>query len=94
MDKTSAATLEEVLRFCYTGTATLTAATVLHICTVADQFQIHALHQQCKQYIEVKRSFTALHTQSGGVSGACQDELRNTGAGTHPLRVLCGPWRL
>eukprot|EP00891_Asterochloris_glomerata_P006090 jgi/Astpho2/6090/Aster-04037 len=52
MDKTSAATLEEVLRFCYTGTATLTAGTVLHICTVADQFQIHALHQQCKQYIE------------------------------------------
>ena len=75
MDKTSAATLEEVLRFCYTGTATLTAATVLHICTVADQFQIHALHQQCKQYIEVGHCLTASLTQSGGVSGACQDEL-------------------
>lgn len=75
MDKTSAATLEEVLRFCYTGTATLTAGTVLHICTVADQFQIHALHQQCKQYIEVGHCFTAVHAQSGGVSGACQDAL-------------------
>lgn len=49
---TLSATLEAVLRFCYTAECHLTADNVLPICALAEHFEVKALHSACVQFIE------------------------------------------
>ncbi len=49
---TSSATLEAVLRFCYTAECHLTPDNVLPICALAEHFEVKALHSACVQFIE------------------------------------------
>lgn len=48
----SSATLEAVLRFCYTAECHLTPENVLPICALAEHFEVKALHAACVQFIE------------------------------------------
>lgn len=49
---TSSATLQAVLRFCYTAECHLTPDNVLPICALAEHFEVKALHSACVQFIE------------------------------------------
>ena len=48
----SSATLQAVLRFCYTSECHLTPENVLPICALAEHFEVKALHAACVQFIE------------------------------------------
>ena len=48
----SSATLQAVLRFCYTAECHLTPENVLPICALAEHFEVKALHSACVQFIE------------------------------------------
>ena len=52
MKDTSSATLQAVLRFCYTAECHLTPDNVLPICALAEHFEVKALHSACVQFIE------------------------------------------
>ena len=49
---TSSATLQAVLRFCYTAECHLSPDNVLPICALAEHFNVKALHSACVQFIE------------------------------------------
>lgn len=76
---TSSATLQAVLRFCYTAECHLTPDNVLPICALAEHFDVKALHSACVQFIEHNISVSSCCTM---LEMAAQYNME-------PLRKVC-----
>ena len=73
---TSSATLQAVLRFCYTAECHLTPDNVLPICALAEHFEVKALHSACVQFIEHNISVSSCCTMLEMASQYNMEALR------------------
>ena len=88
---TTAATLQAVLRFCYTAECQLTPDNVLPICALSEHFEVKALHSACVQFIEHNISVSSCCTMLEMAAQYHMEALRKVGA-AHLIRlfyILC-----
>ena len=77
---TSSATLQDVLRFCYTAECHLTPDNVLPICALAEHFDVKALHSACVQFIEHNISVSSCCTMLEMAAQYNMEALRKASA--------------
>jgi hypothetical protein len=83
---TSSATLQAVLRFCYTAECHLTPDNVLPICALAEHFEVKALHSACVQFIEHNISVSSCCTMLEMAAQYNMEALRKV---THYPALSC-----
>lgn len=88
---TSSATLQAVLRFCYTAECHLTPDNVLPICALAEHFEVKALHSACVQFIEHNISVSSCCTMLEMAAQYNMETLRKVSQHQLTMKVFAPP---
>ena len=86
---TSSATLQAVLRFCYTAECHLTPDNVLPICALAEHFEVKALHSACVQFIEHNISVSSCCTMLEMAAQYNMEALRKVSTALSDSLTIC-----